>query len=141
MEVHENEIGTIVVDSGFQVHSSLGPGLLESVYEMSLAYELESRGLHVVRQQPIEVKYRDTVFDEGFRADLVVENKVIIELKSVEEIHPVHKKQLLTYLKLSDCRLGYLINFGAPLFTEGITRVVNKMDRDLAMKPTNKNLL
>ena len=138
--MHENEIGTVVVDSGFQVHSSLGPGLLESVYEMSLAHELESRGLHVVRQQPIEVSYRHVTFEEGFRADIVVENKVIIELKSVEELHPVHKKQLLTYLKLSGCRLGYLMNFGSPLFKDGITRIVNNIDRDLKSGKTHHNL-
>ena len=128
--MHENEIGTEVVDSGFQVHSALGPGLLESVYKVSLAKELESRGLHVISEQPIQIKYKDFTFEEGFRADLVVENKVIIELKSVEELHPVHKKQLLTYLKLSGCKLGYLINFGAPLYKHGITRIVNNIDLD-----------
>jgi len=128
--MHENEIGTQVVDSGFQVHSALGPGLLESVYKIALTMEIESRGFHVVREQPIEISYKEFVFEEGFRADLVVENKVIIELKSVEELHPVHKKQLLTYLKLSGCKLGYLINFGAPLFKQGITRIVNNIEHD-----------
>lgn len=126
--MHENEIGSIVVDCGYQVHRTLGPGLLESVYQKSLAAEIESRGLHVVQEQPIEVRYKNLVFDEGFRADLVVENKVIIELKSVEELHPVHKKQLLTYLKLSNCHLGYLINFGAPLFRDGIVRTVHQLN-------------
>ena len=103
--MHENEIGTIVVDCGYQVHRVLGPGLLETVYQLALAHEIESRGLHVVREQPIEVRYKGVTFDEGFRADLVVENKVIVELKSVEDLHPVHKKQLLTYMKLSGCRV------------------------------------
>lgn len=126
--MHENEIGTVVVDAGFQVHFGLGPGLLETVYKIALARELESRGLHVVREQPIEISYKDFVFEEGFRANLVVENKVIIELKSVEELHPVHKKQLLTYLKLSGLRLGYLMNFGAGLYKDGLTRIVNNID-------------
>ena len=132
--MHENDIGTIVVDAGFQVHSHLGPGLLESVYERALAHELETRRMHVVRQQPIEISYKDIVFDEGFRADLVVERRIIIELKSVETLHPVHKKQLLTYLKLTGCRLGYLMNFGAPLFKDGITRIVNNLNNDLGNK-------
>ena len=128
--MHENEIGTIVVDAEFQVHCGLGPGLLESVDRVALARELESRGLHVIREQPIEIKYKDFVFEQGFRADLVVENKVIVELKSVEELHPVHKKQLLTYLKLSGLKLGYLMNFGSVLFKNGVTRIVNDIDVD-----------
>ncbi len=129
--MHENEIGTIVIDCGFQVHKTLGPGLLESVYKISLAHELESRGLHVDREKPIEIQYKDVTFEEGFRADLVVENKVIVELKSVEELHPVHGKQLLTYLRLSGCRLGYLMNFGSPLFKTGVNRVVNQIDQNI----------
>jgi GxxExxY protein len=136
--MHENEIGTFVVNSGFQVHSGLGPGLLESVYQIALAKELESQGLHVVREQPVEIKYKGFVFEEAFRADLVVENKVIVELKSVENLLPVHKKQLLTYLKLSDRKLGYLMNFGANLFKEGITRIVNNLDIDIAGKKTSR---
>ena len=129
--MHENEIGTIVIDCGFQVHKTLGPGLLESVYKISLAHELEGRGLHVDREKPIEIQYKDVTFEEGFRADLVVENKVILELKSVEELHPVHGKQLLTYLRLSGCRLGYLMNFGSPLFKTGVNRVVNQIDQNI----------
>ena len=98
---------------------------MESVYETVLAYELERRGLRVVRQQPIPVVYDHLKFDEGFRADLIVEDLLIVELKSVETIHPVHKKQLLTYLRLADRRLGLLINFGEALIKDGITRIAN----------------
>ena len=121
----ENEIGTIIVDCAFQVHTKLGPGLLESVYEVALAYELRKRGLKVERQVPIPVLYDDVHFDEGFRADLVVEELVIVELKSVEQVHPVHKKQLLTHLRLANKRLGYCINFGAELIKDGISRISN----------------
>lgn len=121
----ENDIRKIVVDCAFQVHTRLGPGLLESVYEVALAYELRKRGLAVERQVPIPVVYDGIQFDEGFRADLIVAGLVIIELKSVETVHPVHKKQLLTYLKLADKRLGYLINFGAELIKDGLSRVSN----------------
>lgn len=121
----ENDIGKIVVDCAFQVHTRLGPGLLESVYEVALAYEQRKRGLVVERQVPIPVVYDGIQFDEGFRADLIVAGLVIIELKSVEAVHPVHKKQLLTYLKLADKRLGYLINFGAELIKDGLSRVSN----------------
>jgi GxxExxY protein len=123
--VTENEIARMVVDAAFQVHTRLGPGLLESVYEGVLAYELEKRGLRVSRQQPIPVVYDGVTFDEGFRADLIVEDKVILELKSLEATLPVHKKQLLTYLRLADKQLGLLINFGAALIKNGITRMVN----------------
>ena len=111
----ENEIGRIVVDCAFKVHQKLGPGLLESVYEVALAHEIRKRGLSLERQIPIPVVYDDLRFDEGFRADIVVADLVILELKSLEQIQPVHKKQLLTYLRLSNKRLGYLINFGAEL--------------------------
>jgi GxxExxY protein len=121
----ENQIAEIVVDASFKIHTVLGPGLLESVYESALAYELQQRGLSVSRQQAVPVIYEDIKLDEGFRADLIVENLVIIELKSVEVVAPVHKKQLLTYLRLSDKRLGLLINFGSNLIKDGITRVVN----------------
>jgi GxxExxY protein len=123
----ENEIAKIVVDAAFKVHTALGPGLLESVYEVVLARELEQRGLKVERQKPVPILYDNLKFDEGFRADLIVENSVIVELKSVETIVPVHKKQLLTYLRLTDKRLGLLINFGAALIKDGITRVVNRL--------------
>ena len=126
--MNENELATIVVDAAFQVHKTLGPGLLESVYEGALAHELSKRGLTVVRQQAIPVVYDGVTFDEGFRADLIVNDMVIIELKSVENIHPVHKKQLLTYLRLADKRLGFLINFGSPLLKDGISRIANGAD-------------
>jgi GxxExxY protein len=121
----ENEIVKEIVDIAYKIHTRLGPGLLESVYEVVLAYELEQRGLRVVRQQPIAVVYESIHLEEGFRADLIVEDKVIIELKSVEAVHPVHKKQLLTYLRLANKHLGLLINFGAFLIKDGISRVVN----------------
>lgn len=108
----ENEIAKVVVDSAFRVHTKLGPGLFEVVYEVTLTYELEKRGLGVVRQQLIPIEYESLKFDEGFRADMIVEDKVILELKSVESVSRVHKKQLLTYLRLADKRLGLLINFG-----------------------------
>ena len=121
----ENEIATKIVDACCAVHTTLGPGLLESVYESVLTYELENRCLKVQRQQPIPLKYENIQFDEGFRADLVVEGKVIVELKSVENVAPVHKKQLLTYLRLADKKLGLLVNFGSNLIKDGITRVIN----------------
>ncbi|MFE1746732.1 GxxExxY protein [Coleofasciculus sp. H7-2] len=121
----ENEIAKEIVDAAYKVHTHLGPGLFESVYEAVLAYELERRGLRVVRQQPIPVIYESVKLEEGFRADLIVENKVIIELKSLEKLAPVHKKQLLTYLRLTNKRLGLLINFGEVLIKDGITRLVN----------------
>ena len=123
----ENEIATQIVDAAYKIHTRLGPGLFESVYETVLAYELESRGLQVVRQQPIPVVYEGINLEEGFRADMIVENKVIIELKSLETIHPVHKKQLITYLTLANKRLGLLINFGEVLIKNGITRIANKL--------------
>ena len=121
----ENEIAKIVVDAAIKVHRALGPGLLESVYEIVLAHELAKRGLKAERQVPIPIEYDGLKFQEGFRADIVVEEKIIVELKSVENIQPVHKKQLLTYLRLADMRLGLLINFGSALLKDGISRVVN----------------
>jgi GxxExxY protein len=121
----ENEIAKIIVNSAFKVHTSLGPGLLESVYEKVLAYEIDKQGLVVERQVPMQVKYDDFTFDEGYRADLIIENKVIIELKSIETLAPVHYKQLLTYLRISDLRLGLLINFNEALIKNGIHRIVN----------------
>jgi GxxExxY protein len=121
----ENEIGTIIVDCAVKLHKNLGPGLLESVYEAVLAKQLQLAGLTVQRQVPVPIVYEGLSFDEGFRADLIVNQAVIIELKSVETIHPVHKKQLLTYLKLTGLKLGYLLNFGDELMKNGITRVIN----------------
>jgi GxxExxY protein len=121
----ENEVAKQIVDAAFQVHTALGPGLLESVYEVVLAYELEKRGLRTLRQQAVPVVYQGTRIEIGFRADLIVEDKVIVEIKSVETVAPVHKKQLLTHLRLADKRLGLLINFNVALIKDGITRIVN----------------
>jgi len=121
----ENEIATQVVDAAYQIHTKLGPGLFESVYEVVLAYELKKRGLQVERQTPIPIEYETIKFDEGFRADIIVENKVIVEIKSIEKLANVHKKQIITYLKLTNMKLGLLINFGEALIKDGIVRVVN----------------
>lgn len=121
----ENEIAAQIVDAAFKIHSKLGPGLLESVYEVILAQELQKRGLRVARQVSIPIVYEGTRFDEGFRADLIVEDKVIVELKSVETIAPVHKKQVLTHLRLMNLKLGLLINFGEELIKNGISRIAN----------------
>jgi len=123
----ENEIAKIIVDTAFQIHKRLGPGLLESVYEVILAHELKRRGLKVDRQVPVAIVFDGIRFDEGFRADVIVGDKVIVELKSVENVIPVHKKQLLTYLRLTDKRLGLLLNFGSELIRDGISRVVNNL--------------
>jgi len=123
--MNENEIGKIVVDTAIHLHRELGPGLLESVYEALLAHRLQQAGLKVARQVPIAFDFDGIHFDEGFRADLVVEDKVILELKSVESITPAHKKQVLTYLKLTSVKLGYLLNFGAAVMKDGIYRIIN----------------
>jgi GxxExxY protein len=124
----ENDIARQIVDAAFKVHSALGPGLFESVYERVLSYELEQRGLNVLRQHPVPVIYESIRIDEAFKADLVVQDKVIVELKSIEEIAPVHKNQLLTYLRLSGLRLGLLINFNVDYIKDGITRIVNGLN-------------
>ena len=124
----ENEIGKIVIDSAILVHRALGPGLLESVYEIVFAHELKKRGLSVERQVPIPIKYDGLQFDEGFRADIIVERKVILELKSVTDITLAHKKQIQTYLRLTDCKLGFLLNFGAALMKNGIVPTVNNLE-------------
>jgi len=126
----EDEIGKQVVDVAVQIHQEVGPGLLETVYEVILAYELRRRGLRVERQVSIPVEYHGLKFDEGFRADLLVETKVIVELKCVEKLNNAHKKQLLTYLRLTDKRLGYLLNFGEALMKQGITRTVNRLHEE-----------
>jgi iron complex transport system substrate-binding protein len=120
------ELASIVVDCAFHLHSDLGPGLLETVYEAILTNQLEDKGLYVERQKPVPIRYQGVELNEGFRLDMLVEKELVIELKSVENIHPVHPKQLLTYLRLMDLPLGLLINFGAPLMKEGLHRVVNK---------------
>jgi len=132
--VHENRIGQVIVDVAVAVHRELGPGLLESVYEVVLAHELRERGLQVERQVAIPIEYRGIQFDEGFRADIMVEDKVILELKSVERVNNAHKKQLLTYLKLTGMKLGYLLNFGEALMKQGITRTVNGLADDFGEK-------
>ena len=123
----ENVIGKHVVDVAVQIHRELGPGLLESVYETILAHELRQRGLQVERQVPLAVEYRGLKFDEGFRADIIIEKKVIVELKCVEKFNNAHKKQLLTYLRLTGSKLGYLLNFSESLMKNGITRIVNRL--------------
>ena len=121
----ENDIARIIVDASYRIHTGLGSGLLESVYEAVLTQELEHCGLQVQRQVAVPVEWDGLRFDEGFRADLIVEDKVIVELKSVERIAPVHAKQLLTYLRLTNKKLGLLVNFGEALIKDGIKRVVN----------------
>lgn len=124
----ENEIGTLVIEAAIAVHRELGPGLLETVYEAVLARKLADRDLKVERQVPVPIRYKDMHFDEGFRADIVVDGKVILELKSVERVIPAHKKQVQTYLRLTGCKLGYLLNFGAEVMKAGITRCVNGLE-------------
>ncbi len=126
----EDAIAKEVVDAASRVHITLGPGLLESVYQAVLEYELAQRGLRTVSQQAIPVVYGTIRADIGFRADLIVEDLVIIEIKSVELLAPVHKKQLLTYLRLADKRLGLLINFNSALIKDGITRIVNGLKQE-----------
>ncbi len=126
----ENEVGKIIVDSAIAVHRELGPGLLETVYEVVLAYELRQRGLSVEHQIPISVHYKGMAFDVAFRADLIVEKMVIVELKSVEQVSQAHKKQVQTYMRLTGCKLGFLLNFGEALMKRGITRAVNGLQDD-----------
>ncbi|MBE9489266.1 MAG: GxxExxY protein [Bacteroidetes bacterium] len=126
-EYYENDLASIIVDCCYHIHVNLGPGLLESVYEEILYSELIEIGLNVERQKQLPVIWKNKKLDLGFRTDLIVENKVIIEIKSVMEIHPVHPKQLLTYLKLTGLKLGLLINFNSPLIKTGITRIVNNL--------------
>lgn len=121
----ENEIAAQVVDTAYKIHTGFGPGLLESVYEALMAHNLAKRGLPVSRQQAIPFVHESIRMDIGFRADLIVDNKVIVEIKSIEAIAPIHRKQLLTYLRLADKRLGLLINFDTELIKDGIVRVVN----------------
>ncbi len=121
----ENEIGTIVVRLAVQIHRELGPGLLESVYELILTHELREHGLRVQRQVPIAINYRGMGFEEGFRADILVEDKVIVEIKCVERLTGAHRKQLLTYLRLTRLKLGFLLNFSEELMKSGVIRTVN----------------
>ena len=121
----ENQIAAIVVDAALKIHKTLGPGLLESVYQATLSFELRQRGLAVVQQLALPVHYDGVRLDLGFRVDLLVGNKVVVEIKSVEALAPVHRKQVQTYLRLMDVRLGLLINFNVELMKHGIQRVVN----------------
>jgi GxxExxY protein len=123
----ENELSKIIVQSSIQLHRTLGPGLLESVYENSLAYDLREQGLSVDQQVPMPLIYKEIKFDVGYRMDIVVDKKVVIELKSVENLAPVHYAQLLTYLKLSGMKLGLLINFNVALLKDGVHRIVNNL--------------
>ncbi|MBN2275639.1 MAG: GxxExxY protein [Bacteroidales bacterium] len=123
----ENKLSAIIVDCCYRIHVKLGPGLLESVYEEVLCYELLQAGLQYKRQSGIPVYYDELILELGFRADIIVENKVIIEIKSVESLVPVYKKQLLTYLKLTGLKLGLLVNFNEALIKEGIVRIVNNL--------------
>ncbi len=122
-----DDITGSIIDAAIKIHIDLGPGLLESVYEVVLARALEKRGFQVERQKPIRFEYDGTVFEEGFRADLLVDGRVIVELKSVEKLAPVHGKQVLTYLRLIDLPVGLLINFGSTTLKEGLHRIVNNL--------------
>ena len=135
MKERIEEVARIVVDCGYHIHRRLGPGLFESVYEAILAQSLSDRGLKVERQKPIEIKYDQMVFSEGFRADLLVEDCLLIELKSIEALNPVHMRQLLTYLRLMDLPLGLLMNFGAATYGSAVQRVINGFDH----QKTGKN--
>ena len=125
--MNENEISKIVIDLAVKIHKKLGSGLLERVYETVLAYELQKAGLKVSRQVPVSIKYEEIEFHEAFKADLFIEDKVIIEVKSLSAINNAHKKQLLTYLRLSNKHLGLLLNFGSELMKSGIFRIVNNL--------------
>lgn len=121
----QNEIGTIVLGAALKIHKELGPGLLESSYEACLCYELKHLGLQFKQQAPLPLFYEDVKLDHGYRVDLLIENSVVVEIKAVEGLLDIHKAQLLTYLKLSECWLGYLINFNVPKLKDGIIRMVN----------------
>jgi GxxExxY protein len=125
----ENELAKAVLDACFRIHTRLGPGLFETVYEVVLAHELRKAGIAVERQVSIPIRYDELVFEEGFRADLVVEGKLIVELKSVDALTPVHSKQVLTQLRLSGKKLGLLINFGEVSLKNGVERIVNGLEK------------
>lgn len=125
-----NEISGLIVDAAFRVHVAVGPGLFESVYEALMEHELKKLGLRVERQVMVPLEYEGLRFDEAFRADMIVDERIIVELKSVVEVHPIYKKQLLTYLKLTGLSLGLLINFGADRIKDGVFRVANQLKED-----------
>jgi len=133
--MHENVIGSVVVECAVALHRDLGPGLLETVYEVTLVRALERRRFSVQRQVAVPIEYEGETFAEGFRADLIVESKVLLELKSVEGVTPAHKKQLLTYLRLTGLKLGYLLNFGEALMRDGITRTINGSLDSIPLSP------
>ena len=124
----ENEIAAVIVDAAFKIHKTLGPGLLESVYQATLSFELQKRGLAVVQQVGLPVYYEEVKLELGFRVDLIVGDRVVVEIKSVDALAPVHRKQLATYLRLMDLRLGLLLNFNVELMKNGIQRVVNRLE-------------
>ena len=121
----ENEIGGTIIASAMKVHSVLGPGLLENAYEMCLSYELTRAGISIRKQVPIPIRYEELTVENGYRIDLLANDRVVIELKALEAVLPVHRGQLLSYLRLGGFKLGYLLNFNAPRMREGITRMVN----------------
>ena len=123
--MNAEEVSAIVVDAAFHLHQDVGPGLLEGVYEVMLARILEDRGLQVQRQKVVAIEYKGMRFDEGFRVDLLVQGCLVVELKSVQSLSPVHSKQVLTYLRMLDLSLGLLINFGSDTFRKGIKRIAN----------------
>jgi GxxExxY protein len=135
------DLSSIVIDCGYHLHVDLGPGLLESAYEAIFKAILREKGLKVDRQVPIKIRYRNIILEEGFRADLLIENKLLIELKSLEKMSAVHGKQVLTYLRLLNLPMALLINFGAPTFKEGVRRVVNNhQDFASSRLRVNKNV-
>ncbi|MBX7153988.1 MAG: GxxExxY protein [Bacteriodetes bacterium] len=125
--MNENEISKVIFDFSLKIHRTLGPGLLESAYESCLYYELHKAGFTVSQQKPLPLVYEDVMLEAGYRVDLLVENSVIIEVKSVDKLAPVHFAQVLTYLKFSNCKLGILVNFNEFLLKDGFKRVVNKL--------------
>lgn len=123
--MNENELSKVVFEAGLKIHKNLGPGLFEHVYEEYMFYELQKIGLNIEKQKLLPIKYEDLIIENAYRLDIIVENKLILEIKSVEFINPSHKAQLLTYLKMTNCKLGLLINFQNDTFKSGVTRVVN----------------
>ncbi len=123
-----NAVTCAIVDAAYKVHTTLGPGLFEAVYESAMAIELEDKGVPFTRQQPIEAIYKNVLISPAFRADLIVDDQIIVELKSVEFVSPTHKKQLLTYLRLADKPLGLILNFNVYLLKHGITRIANQLE-------------
>ena len=137
--MHQDEIGRLIVDAAYHVHRGLGPGLLESVYQKIFSRQLSRTGLFIEGEKWISFDYDGVWFEDAFKADLIVERLVVVEIKSVVELKPVHYLQLLTYLRLMDLRLGYLINFGAPTFKAGIKRVINSYQTDIGLTPRRQD--